>query len=281
MKPIEFTSSFLKNNEVIYVHGDTGVVTTQFPLDSSRIVEYWSERIFKSKSIEDYSAQLPYAQGRLYYVFRTIVDFFNLDLNSSIEICDFAAGQGALLDIFRNFSPSLKLRGTEHSANLTKDLQSRGFDIAPIEMSSRTDSYFHVDVATVNWTLSCCANPYDFLLGVRNNTKEKGWIVVAESSRILVPFKKPLSFLLTANHPPFIHPYYFSKNSLCALLQAAGYAIKYINRFYDSDALVVIAQKLPDISKDANIVVDDPREVIEFFDRWNKHEKYFMDLFHQ
>jgi hypothetical protein len=64
-------------------------------------------------------------------------------------------------------------------------------------------------------------------------------------------------------------------------LQAAGYAIKYINRFYDSDALVVIAQKLPDISKDANIVVDDPREVIEFFDRWNKHEKYFMDLFHQ
>ena len=96
-----------------------------------------------------------------------------------------------MLDIIKNFSKNLNLAGTEHSGDLVEMLSNSGFNIQSTPVTSKMPSLFKADIGVIKWTLSCCANPYNFLLGVRNNLSDSGYVVVAESSRNMVPYKKP------------------------------------------------------------------------------------------
>jgi hypothetical protein len=103
--------------------------------------------------------------------------------------------------------------------------------------------------------------------------------VIAESSRILVPFKKTLNDLLSKQHPADTHPFYWSKNSLLALLICAGFEPVQINRYFDSDSIVIIARKLDSIP-DPNMLIpaDDPEVVSIFFTKYIEFSKYFESL---
>lgn len=276
--PLVETKNFVKDNDLLFVNQNTGIVSSNLPIDEKSIVEYWSNSIFTSKSVEDYSGFLPYAQGRLFYVFRNAVDFFKLQKDSKIRIADFASGQGNLLDIFAAYLNKAELFGTEHSLDLTKEQLNRGLKVFNTAISKDTQKMFNADIGFVNWTLSCSANPYDFLQGVRNNLSENGYVVISESSRILVPFKKPLSYLLNASHPTNIHPWYFSKNALSALLLASGFEICYINRYFDSDVLLIIAQKTIAPNSDDQIKVDDYRLIQQFFKEYLKIDQFYSSL---
>ena len=276
--PLVETKNFVKDNDLLFVNQNTGIVSSNLPIDEKSIVEYWSNSIFTSKSVEDYNGFLPYAQGRLFYVFRHAVDYFKLNKNSKIKIADFACGQGILLDIFASHLKEAELFGTEHSLELVRQQVNRGLKVFNTAISRDTETMFNADIGFLNWTLSCSANPYDFLQGVRNNLSENGYLVISESSRILVPFKKPLSYLLKPLHPTNIHPWYFSKNSLSALLSACGFEICFINRYFDSDVLLMIAQKTNFPKSNSQVVVDDYKEIQKFFEEYLKIEEYYSGL---
>jgi hypothetical protein len=276
--PIEVTRSYVQNNDILYVNKATGICSAKLPININEVVQYWSNNIFKSSSPEDYNAFLPFATARLFYVFRSIIDFFKLTTDSKLTIADFATGQGVLLNIIKNFSKNLNLVGTEHSGDLVEMLSNSGFNIQSTPVTSKMPSLFEADIGIINWTLSCCADPYDFLLGVRNNLSDSGYVVVAESSRIMVPYKKPLSYLLNPTHPTNIHPFYFSKNSLAALLQSCGFEVRYTNRFFDSDVLLIIAQKSSMPNQDKKLVVDSAEDVINFFNKYHELTNFYQTL---
>jgi hypothetical protein len=276
--PIEVTRSYVQNNDILYVNKATGICSAKLPININEVVQYWSNNIFKSSSPEDYNAFLPFATARLFYVFRSIIDFFKLTTDSKLTIADFATGQGVLLNIIKNFSKNLNLVGTEHSGDLVELLSNSGFNIQSTPVTSKMPSLFEADIGIINWTLSCCADPYDFLLGVRNNLSDSGYVVVAESSRIMVPYKKPLSYLLNPTHPTNIHPFYFSKNSLAALLQSCGFEVRYTNRFFDSDVLLIIAQKSSMPNQDKKLLVDSAEDVINFFNKYHELTNFYQTL---
>lgn len=276
--PLEFTKSYVHNDDILYVNKTTGVCSAKLPINIDEVVQYWSNHIFKSSSPEDYNAFLPFATARLFYVFRSAVDYFNLTSESKITIADFATGQGVLLDIIKSFSKKIVLMGTEHAEELAKIQSNKGFNIVATPVTSNIPILFEADIGFINWTLSCCANPYDFLLGVRKNLADSGHIVVSESSRIMVPFRKPLSYLLNPTHPTNIHPFYFSKNSLTALLESCGFEIRYTNRFFDSDVLLIIAQKINLPNQNKQIKVDRADDVINFFNKYHELTNFYQSI---
>ena len=74
---------------------------------------------------------------------------------------------------------------------------------------------------------------------------------IAEGSRILVPFKKPLHYYFSKMKVD-LHPYHFSVNSLKNLFQISGYEATKVNRYIDSDVLCMIGKKMSknrDLSK--------------------------------
>ena len=68
---------------------------------------------------------------------------------------------------------------------------------------------------------------------------------------------------------PDIHPFHFSKNSLLNLLIINKFKPVYINRYIDSDYLLIIAKKTNNIRSDL-IQLDNYQKVKKFFERWYK-----------
>lgn len=53
--PLDETKNFVKDNDLLFVNQNTGIVSSNLPMDEKSIVEYWSNSIFTSKFVEDYS----------------------------------------------------------------------------------------------------------------------------------------------------------------------------------------------------------------------------------
>ena len=100
---------------------------------------------------------------------------------------------------------------------------------------------------------------------------------VAESSRILVPFKKNLNDYFAKTHPEDIHPWHFSAKSLQALLILSGFKVVYVNRFKDSNELLLIAKKQKNQIKINK--KDNYKKVYRFFKKWHEISKNSKDLF--
>ena len=150
-------------------------------MSSEDVAKYWSDIIFPNKSEESYSAYNPFVQARLFYIMQSIAKFLNFSKETNIRICDFATGEGVLLDLLHNNYPKLNTSGTQRSSALVESLKNNGFDVQiktlGIHTSMQNKEQFDIS------TLTC-------LRYVVENTKTGGYVCVAESSRILVPFRK-------------------------------------------------------------------------------------------
>ena len=93
-------------------------------------------------------------------------------------------------------------------------------------------------------------------------------LIVATGSRILVPYKKPLSAYFGHN-PPDTHCFRFSARSLSRALELAGFNHIVFNQYHECDWLVALAKttKHPDTVYASK---DDPVEVLNYFERWGK-----------
>ena len=88
---------------------------------------------------------------------------------------------------------------------------SSGWPRVSIIEDFKSDRQF--DIVTLNWTLENTGDCMDVLERARKLLNPDGHICVATGSRILVPFKKPLSTYFSDN-PADLHCFRWSANSL-------------------------------------------------------------------
>lgn len=138
-------------------------------------------------------------------------------------------------------------------------------------------NYF--DVIFMTWTLSACSEPLKVLDKVNKILKSGGYLVVAESSRILVPptYKIEYYFRYGQKTNTFNdYPWRFSFNSLRNLLLVKNLEIKFFNNFSSNDNLVVVAEKRSKIKK--KFVFDNPKTIEKFFKKWISFSKKFKSF---
>ncbi len=278
---LDFLDEYLWKGDHIFVHPETRVVSTDLKHSPRDILDYWSNIVFTSNSSEDYSAFLPYARGRLYYVARTIIDYFEKSGSTNLSFCDFATGQGVLPNLLRREMPNWTIRCTEGSKLLCERIRNDGFNVDACMLGNGEIPPFEVKVASLTWTLCNCIRPLDVLLEVRNHISDGGYLVIAESSRLLVPFRKSLRDLIFNGHPADVHPYYFSINTLNALMKCAGFSSVYINRYYDSDVMLVIGRKDKSLPDENEVVFGDSSILVRsFFETYHGLTPMFDDMKH-
>jgi hypothetical protein len=274
---LDFLEKYLQPGDSIFVQPVSGFVTSSREMGAEAVAKFWSEIIFPDSSQESYSAHFPFAKARLLYVLETTAQFLKLNIGSSLAWCDFATGEGVFLELLRRFYPSIEIYGTEHSATLVKQLRSQNFNVSEKALGSVTvDDNKLFDVSTLSWTLANCIDPLAVLLDVVSQTKMGGYVCVAESSRILVPFRKSLKDYFSPKMPADLHPSNFSANTLRCLMQLAGLEICYTNRFFDSDVLLVIGRRIENEVKPTYF--DTADAVVHFFREWDMQSHYFENL---
>ena len=277
--PIPGLDRYVFRGQTLFVDQKTGLLTSPRKMSAAEIVDYWSSKIFSSSDPEDYSALNPFAQGRLLYSLLTFRKFLSEAgrMPTSPHLCDFATGQGVLLDLARQFALDWTLSGTEDSAVLASSLVSRGHNVVRTGLGLGDSNVAqkigaNPNLGAICWTLCNCIDPIAVLSQVHETLAEDSYLCVAESSRILVPFRKSLGDLLSRTHPADTHPFYFSRRSLAALLKVTGFEPVFFNRYFDSDVLIIIAKKLPSVERAQQIEVDEPKTVIEFMEKWIEFE---------
>ena len=275
---LDFLSKYLPIGDKIFVNPISGFITSQRQMSASDVAKYWSDNIFPDKSEESYSAYNPFAQARLFYVVQTVAQFLKFNEQSNLRWCDFATGEGVLLKLLRNHYPLLKIYGTEHSSALVGSLKSNGFEVEIKTLGIQTSmlNKEQFDISTLTWTLANAIDPLACLRDVVANTKNGGYVCVAESSRILVPFRKSLSDYFSKTFPADLHPSNFSENTLKLLMQLAGLEIVFVNRCFDSDVLLIIGKKV-DHQVEPKFF-DDQMQVVDFMKEWALASEFFESL---
>ena len=253
-------------NESYYVDKITGLVFNQSYFNDEKQIELYSKKVFKKKFTKNsYSSNIPAVAARHKYVY----DFINKNIKSKNKrIIDIGAGDGSFLELFKNKKLLLGVEPKKENCNLIskKKIKSINSPIFKVKLNNK------FDIATLIWTACNFNNPYESIKKISSLLKKNGYLVVAESSRILVHPKKPIKYWVGKMHRYF-NPNHFSKNSLINLLKINGFEIKYINRYYDTDYLVVIAQnKKKNYNK---FEVDNYKKIINFFKHWENLDKFF------
>jgi hypothetical protein len=275
---LDFLSKYLPKDDEIFVNPITGFVTSLRKMSVEDVAAYWSDVIFPDKSIESYSANFPFAKARLTYVTHTVADFLKLDTKSKNKWCDFATGEGVLLKLISTFYPNIEVTGTEHSMEIVNQLNNEGFGVKKLTLGefSTYDSDKEFDISTLTWTLANAIDPVSCVKDIVLRTRMGGYVCIAESSRILVPFRKSLFDYLSLTNPADLHPSHLSANTLRCLMQLAGLEIVYTNRYFDSDVLLVIGKKVdyPVVPK----YFDDQKSVVSFMKKWAEVSDYYESL---
>lgn len=274
---LDFLQKYLRPNDALFVNPTTGFVTSKRSMTSSEVAEYWSNVIFPDASEESYSANYPFARARLLYVIETVIQKLKIEVNSGVSWCDFATGEGVMLELLSTLYPKIKVSGTEHSEFLVSELKKKGFDVRQSDLGKMNlTSSADYDISSLTWTLANAINPVRILTEVISNTRSGGFVCIAESSRIMVPFRKSLSDYLSKVDPADSHPSHFSANTIRCLMELVGLEIVYTNRFFDSDILLIIGKK-SDSFKLSNFR-DSQMRVVEFMRNWALQTEYYESI---
>lgn len=231
----------------------------------------WSEEIYGG----EYTAlKIPAIIARQVFVAEFLAS--HVEINGK-KVCDIGAGEGLFLKYLKE-EYGVVPYGVEPSPANCARLRQLGIPsyAGTIEQFGRSDESkaYQADVATILWTLENCLSCMDMLRGAAALLPEGGHIIVATGSRILVPFKKPLFDYLSSSTPADTHCFRFSANALRTALAKAGLKTVATNRYLDSDALCVLAAKAP-ASELIETRKDNPREVLEFFERWHQETAHY------
>lgn len=271
-------SKKLTNGKIVNISKYSGLVSVLKRRDSKRIAEEWSKKIFGKKfSQSQYTSRIPAVIARHVYVLETMLSVLNL---RSKYLCDFGAGEGEFLKMFlKKKIPSniFAIEPSKKNCNILKKNKIKNFQGTIEEYFLKKNNKKKFDVVTLMWTLCNTSNAFDVIKCASELVKKNGHIVVAESSRILVPYKKPIQMYFGKNNPD-LHPFHFSKNSLSNLLILNKFRPIFINRYIDSDYLLIIAKKVNKIEKE-RIIIDNYHKVKNFFKSWYRESaKYKSEL---
>ncbi len=246
-----------------------GFVYVRERRSSPEIAQAWDD-IYSS---EGYDPDWPGVRARLYYVAEFLNGQHPLKGKSVLDI---GAGKGVFLEYVRDVGavptavePYLENVRLIMGKNIrchhgTSETFAAGME--NLDGAERLDQSY--DVVTILWTLENCGDALAMLRAAHTLLKPHGRVVVATGSRLLVPFKKPLSAYLS-NSPADTHCFRWSANSLCLALHKTGFRAKIWNDFDQRDELVVIAEKKGP-ADDGEPIHDDPQSVSRFFRSWQE-----------
>jgi len=264
-------------DQPVFVCATSGLVRARDVRSSEEIAKIWSEQIFGNRfDSARYTARIPAVVARQTYV----AAFLNDNIGTKGKrICDIGAGEGQFLEIVTGPQYGALGYGIEPSSDNCKILQDNGFRCfqGTVEdyRSEKSLPKACFDAVSIMWTLCNTASAVDMIQLAYDLLKPGGTLVVAEGSRILVPFRKPLN-LYFSSLPVDLHPYHFSANTLSGLLSVVGFVDRKFNRYIDSEYLCILGTKPIDIAEETVIVVDESEQVLEFFARWDRETQYYL-----
>jgi ubiquinone/menaquinone biosynthesis C-methylase UbiE len=208
-------------------------------------------------------------------------------LKKKLNFCDFGTGEANFPFLLKNQLKDINIILTEYS-KLNFNFFQRKFKNAKINIKNsflgsiedfdQIKNNKTIDFASLNWTLCNCSNPIAVLQSINNSLVDNGFLMIAESSRILVPFKKPIYNYFNSRFKSSYHPWHFSYNSLQNLLEICNFRVVFANRYYDENDLFIICQKQDKKSHKPRIVIDKYKKVIEFFRRWKIESNLYKSL---
>ncbi len=273
---------FLKkiSKSSVCVSKKTGLVFHDKYKSSSEVLNHWTHKIWKKKMDPRknfYTDDFPAMSARHFYV----LDFLNrcLKLNGKRYI-DFAFGQGGLLLKARKYFKINDLNGVEHSkANIL--LAKKRFKKEMIKLPNLYQSNIEdfslkkkADIGFLTWTLCNCSEPLRIISSISKNLKKNGLLIVAESSRILVPFKKPITnYFNPKMDVGYAHPWHWSFNSLNNIFKVCGFELIKNNRYWDENDMVLIFRNSMNFNQ--KYILDNYSQVINFFKRWKSESKNY------
>jgi SAM-dependent methyltransferase len=210
---------------------------------------------------EGYNPDLwPAVKARLYYVREWIDREYGID--DKTTVLDVGAGTGTFLGVLSDWA--VDCQGIEPSGAGEAHPQ---ITIGSVEDDLDLDQF---DFVTINWTLENCHDPIKMLDYARRRCKPDGRVVVATGSRILTPFKKPLSTYLGDNAPD-LHCFRWSITTLAAAFAKAGLKMERINPYMECDWMVAAAVPLPEGTPvKPHLPFDPPQDVANFFKDWQR-----------
>lgn len=240
----------------VVVCGGCGFVYVPNRRSSAEIAAVWDDMWG-----ETYSAQWPMVKARLTYVCEWIDCTFNL---AGKKVLDIGAGDGEFLKMAR--LKDAEPYGVEPARENIKVL--RDAHIPHYHGTIETlPSVGKFDIVTILWTLENCGDCVDMLRRARDLCKPGGRVVVATGSRILVPYKKRLNQYINRDNPPDSHCFRFSRRSLSNAMEVAGLEEDQINRYGDSDWLVIAGEPK---DGEPDVIPENPAHILNFFDMWEK-----------
>lgn len=237
----------------ISVCGSCGFVFVPERRSSQEIAESWKQ-IYRDKL---YDPTWPAVKARLYYVAEWIDQNIGL---AGKDLLDIGAGKGQFLTEASH--RSARVFGIEPAAE--------GYDYRIIKWAIEDGPLDGGpwDIVTINWTLENCGDCLAMLKFARDHVKPDGWVVVATGSRILVPFKKPLSSYLNLEIPADLHCFRWSEKSLERAIALAGFCHEKSNYYNECDWLIKAAK--PGQGSRLSYRKDNPRKVLGYFKAWAK-----------
>tara|TARA_B100001057_G_scaffold445403_1_gene483059 strand:- start:706 stop:1638 length:933 start_codon:yes stop_codon:yes gene_type:complete len=277
-KKLTFLNKISKS--IVHMSKKTGTIYHSPNIDAQESLTKWTKKIYSKKIDSEkrhYTSNNPIMKSRHYY---SALFLNNVLKKGKIKFCDYGTGEGNFGCELLKINKYIQFYFTEHSPKLYKntyDLINKktkntfyGYN-GSIESSPLNKNFKHFDAASLLWTLCNCVKPIEILEVIHKSLKENGLLLISESSRILVPFKKPIyNFFVQKHETQNTHPWYFSYNSLSNLLEISGFRIIKNNRYYDENDLVIIAQKKNIKTHTPKIKIDDPKKVVKFLKEWRK-----------
>jgi 2-polyprenyl-3-methyl-5-hydroxy-6-metoxy-1,4-benzoquinol methylase len=271
--------SSLKND--IYVSKITGLVSVIFRRNSKEIAHSWNKKFQKGKkknfNTKFYTATVPFVKSRLMNVLYTTNNYINFKKK---KIIDLGCGEGVLLIEAKKLNQAKKILGVDPSYNNCQILKSKKISsfCGTAENFAKIKKYHnYFDICFITWTLCNSSNCYDIIKTANKILKKNGILIVAESSRILAPFKKSIYDYITKRKKIDLHPFHFSKNTLKNLLIINKFKIMFTNEYINNNEVIIIGKKINKIEIN-KIKTDSYKLVNDFFKKWILISKYYSKL---
>lgn len=275
---LNFLKKISKTN--VCVSRKTGLIFHNKFKSSSEVLNEWSNRIYNRKNDpknNNYTDDFPGMSARHYFVLDFVSRFMNF---KNKKIIDFACGEGGLLIKARKYFKGTDLNGVEYSKRnillIKKRFKKEKIKLPKLYQSNIEDFSMikKADIGILTWTLCNCSEPLKIINSISNNIKKDGYLIVAESSRFLVPFKKLINnYFVSKLDVGHTHPWHWSYNSLCNIFKVCGFELIKNNRYYDENDIVLIFKNSGNFNQKYKF--DSYLKVINFLKRWKNESKNY------
>lgn len=275
----------------VLVSKSTGTVFHDDIIKSKDNLKSWNK--IYSKKIEpenlQYTSDNPIMNSRHFYGVKLIEQFLRTNnlLKRRLNFCDFGTGEANFPFLLKKQIKNVDIILTEYSKLnfnffqqkfIKSKIKIKKSFLGSIEDFDQLENNRTIDFASLNWTLCNCSNPIAVLQSINNSLVDRGFLMIAESSRILVPFKKPIYNYFNSKFKSSYHPWHFSYNSLQNLLEICNFKVVFANRYYDENDLFIICQKQDKKYHKPKIIIDNYKKVIDFFRRWKIESNLYKYL---